>query len=307
MDGDPAIRWQAMRDLQNTSAKKWKAEQQCTLTEGWGSQLLQHQAKDGSWGGGIYTPKWTSSTYTLLTLCDIGIPRDHQPAQKGAELMLTKLLGKKCDENFKTQLARCDRCIVGMILEVASYFGIRDDRIDAIVENLLSEMMDDGAWNCQRNRKPRLPHHSSFHTTYNVLDGLREWLETTPKHKLRNDVLKAEQDALEFTLNHRLFKSHKTGKIIHDKFTTLSYPYRWHYDAFRGLDYFARVNASHDKRINDAIDLLKKNRNQDGTWPVQYKYAGKVYFDMEKVGHPSRWNTLRALRILKWWNTGAEA
>src|SRR5262245_8705104 len=116
MDGDPAIRWQAMRDLQNAPAKKWKAEQQRTSTEGWGAQLLQVQAKDGSWGGGIYTPKWISTTYTMLTLCDLGIPRDHKPAQKGAELMLTELLGKKCDDNFKSKLAICDRCIVGMIL-----------------------------------------------------------------------------------------------------------------------------------------------------------------------------------------------
>jgi hypothetical protein len=306
MEGDPAIRWQTMRDLQNAPAKKWKAEQQRTLTEGWGARLLEQQAKDGSWGGGIYTPKWTSTTYTMLTLCDIGIPRDHQPAQKGAELMLTKLLGNKCDKNFKSRLARCDRCIVGMILEVASYFGIRDPRIDAIIENLLSEMIDDGAWNCRRGRDPKPPYHSSFHTTFNVLDGIREWLETSPKHKLRNVVRKAEKDALEFSLNHHLFKSHKTGKIIHDKFNRLSFPYRWHYDALRGLDYFARVNAPHDKRLKDAMELLQKNRSKDGTWPNQYKYSGKVYFDMEKVGRPSRWNTLRALRILKWWDIGVQ-
>jgi len=302
MEGDPAIRWQTMRDLQNTSAKKWKTEQQRTLTEGWGAQLLQFQAKDGSWGGGIYTPKWTSTTYTLLTLCDIGIPRDHKPAQKAAELTIRRLLGSKCDDDFKSKLAACDRCIVGMILQVASYFGIRDKRIDAVVENLLSEVMDDGAWNCRRNRKPKPPHHSSFHTTYNVLDGLREWLETTPKHKLRNGVLKAEEDALQFTLNHRLFKSHHTGNIIDGKFTKLSFPPRWHYDVLRGLRFFARIKSPHDNRLKDAIDILKKRRNEDGTWPLQYKYSGKVYFDMEKVGRPSRWNTLRALRILNWWD-----
>jgi hypothetical protein len=306
MEGDAAIRWQTMRDLQNATARKWEAEQQRTINEGWGAQLLQYQAQDGSWGGGIYTPKWISTTYTMLSLCDIGIPSDHQPAQKGAELTISKLLGSNFDDDFKSKLAVCDRCIVGMILQITSYFGIRDERIDAVVENLLSEMMPDGAWNCQRNRKPRLPHHSSFHTTFNVLDGLRAWLETTPKHKLRSDVLKAEKDALEFSLNHRLFKSHKTGKIIDSKFTMLSYPPRWHYDVLRGLDYFARMNAPRDKRFADAIKLLLKHRNNDGTWSNQHKYSAKVFFDMEKVGKPSRWNTLRALRILKWWNRGVE-
>lgn len=301
MEGDPAIRWQTMRDLQNATSKRWKVEQQRTLDEGWGAQLLKLQAADGSWGGGIYTPKWTSTTYTLLTLCDIGIPRNHRPPQKAAELTISMLLGSKCDDEFKSKLAACDRCIVGMILLIATYFGINDGRIDAIVENLLAEMMDDGAWNCRRNKKPK-PHHSSFHTTFNVLEGLREWLEATSKHKLRNDVLKAEQSALKFSLEHRLFKSHKTGKIIHDKFTKLSYPYRWHYDVLRGLAFFARMNAPHDKRMEDGIKLLKSRRNEDGTWSLQYKYSGKVYFDMEKIGRPSRWNTLRALRILKWWD-----
>jgi hypothetical protein len=303
LEGDPAIRWQTMRDLQGAPSKKWKAEQRRTSDEGWGAQLLKLQAPDGSWGGGIYTPKWTSTTYTLLTLCDIGIPRDHQPAQKGAELMLSKLLGRKCDDEFRSKLAGCDRCIVGMILQIATYFGIRDARMDAIVENLLSEMMPDGAWNCCRLRKPK-PNHSSFHTTFNVLEGIREWLETTSKHKLRNDVLNAEKSALKFSLEHRLFKSHKTGKIIHEKFTKLSYPPRWHYDVLRGLAFFARINSPHDKRMQDGIKVLKSRRNEDGTWSLQHKYSGKVYFDMEKVSRPSRWNTMRALRILKWWDKG---
>lgn len=305
MDGDPAIRWQTMRDLQNAPQKKWKAEQQRTTTEGWGAQLLQQQANDGSWGGGIYSPKWISTTYTLLSLCDIGIPHDHRAAQKGAELTITRLLGHKCDDEFRSKLFSCDRCIVGMILQIASHFDIRDNRIDAIVENLLTELMNDGGWNCRRHRKPE-PIHSSFHTTFNVLDGIREWLETTPKHKLRNDVLKAEKDALEFSLNHHLFKSHKTGKMINDKFTKLSYPPRWHYDVLRGLAYFARMNAPRDKRFADAIKLLLSHRNKDGTWSNQYKYSAKVFFDMEKVGKPSRWNTLRALRILNWWETGVQ-
>jgi hypothetical protein len=136
-----------------------------------------------------------------------------------------------------------------------------------------------------------------------VLEGLREWLETTPEHALRKDVLDAEKKALEFVLEHRLFKSDKTGEVIDKKFTFLSYPHYWHYNNLRGLAYFARVNAAHDERLQDAISWLKARRRPDGTWPVQYKYSGKVYFQMEKVGGPSRWNTLRALRVLRWWGS----
>jgi len=83
MAGDPAIRWQTQRDLLHRPAKEWRAEQQRTLTEGWGARLLVLQAPDGSWGGGIYAPKWTSTTYTLLILCDIGIPRESEAGRRG--------------------------------------------------------------------------------------------------------------------------------------------------------------------------------------------------------------------------------
>jgi hypothetical protein len=300
MEGDPAIRWQTMRDLQAAPEKRWRAEQRRTVKEGWGAQLLKLQATDASWGGGIYSPKWISTTYTLLTLRAIGIPPDHTPAQRAAALVIDKQLGHKCDDAFRENLAACDRCVVGMDLQLAAYFGIRDTRMDAIVENLLSERMPDRAWNCRRLRRPR-PHHSSLHTTFNVLEGLREWLETTPRHALRNDVLEAEKSALEFVLEHRLLKSHQTGEIINYKFTLLSYPHRWYYNVLRGLVYFARANAPHDERLRDAMELLISRRRADGTWPVQHKYPGRSFFDMEKVGGPSHWNTLRALRVLRWW------
>jgi hypothetical protein len=300
LDGDPAIRWQTMRDLQGVPEKNWKPEQRRTLEAGWGTQLLALQAPDGRWGGGIYSPKWISTTYTLLLLCAIGIPRDHPPAQKAAALVLDSQLGPRRDEVFMRNLAACDRCIVGFNLLIAAYFGIHDGRIDAIVENLLSERMPDGAWNCRRNRIPQ-PHHSSFHTTFNVLEGLREWLETIPDHPLRGDVLEAEKCALDLVLAHRLFKSDKTGEVINPTFTRLSFPHRWHYTVLRALDYFARLDAPHDERLLDAIALLDHRRRADGTWPVQHKFSGKVFFEMEKVGGPSRWNTLRALRVLRWW------
>lgn len=300
MEGDPAIRWQTMRDLRDAPEDEWQEARRRTLVEGWGAQLLALQVPDGSWGGGIYSPKWTSTTYTLLSLCAIGIPSDCLPAQRAAALVLDRLLGTVCDEAFRRKLVDCDRCIVGMILSIAACFGIRDERVDAIVANLLAETMPDGAWNCRRLRRPK-PHHSSFHTTFNVLEGLRDWLETTPRHPLRGAVLEAEQRALALVLEHRLFRSDKTGAVIDRRFTLLAHPPRWHYDALRALDYFARVKASRDDRLQDAIQLLHGHRRADGRWPLQHKYAGKVFFDMEKLGGPSRWNTLRALRVLRWW------
>jgi len=300
--GDPAIRWQTLRDLLDAPEQEWSVEQQRTVESGWGAQLLALQDAGGSWGGGIYSPKWTSTTYTLLTLCNIGIPRDCTAAQRGTQLMLAKLLGATCDAAFHQKLAALDRCIVGMILQLAVYFKIDDARIEAIVDNLLREIMPDGAWNCRRHRHPR-PLHSSFHTTFNVLEGLREYVESYNGAQ-HDDVLAAEQRALELLLEHRLYKSDHTGQIINATFTKLSFPYRWHYDVLRGLEYFARARAPRDFHLQDAIDLLHAKRRKDGRWPVQQKYSGKVFFDMEPTGEPSRWNTLRALRVLRWWGAG---
>lgn len=299
LEGDPSIRWQVMRDLLDRPAKQWRAEQQRTLAQGWAAALLARREPDGRWGGGLYSPKWTSTTYTLLLLRDLGLPRDCAAAQRGARLVLDGMLGVARDAQFEARLARCDRCIVGMMLRLAVYFGVEDDRVSALVENLLAEQMPDGGWNCRRGRRP-IPHHSSFHTTFNVLDGLREFVELR-RSGLHQRVLRAEENALEFMLQHKLYRSDKTGAVINEKFTLLSFPPRWHYDVLRGLSHFARAGAPRDRRLRDPIELLRRRQRSDGLWPVQHKYAGRVFFEMERTGGPSRWNTLRALRVLRWW------
>jgi hypothetical protein len=299
MEGDPAIRWQALRDLLHASEEEWQAERRRTLEEGWGARLLSLQNADGGWGEGVYAPKWTSTTYTLLALCDIGIPSECDAARRGAEIMVTELLGAVCGDAFRERLAACDRCIVGMLLRVMAYFRIGDDRIPAIVENLLAEQMPDKGWNCRRHRRP-YPKHSSFHTTFNVLEGLWE-VRNAGYSFLTSEIQTAEREALEFMLQHRLFKSDKTGEVVKETFTVFVYPHRWQYNAFRGLAYFARADFPYDSRLEDAMALLHERRDAYGRWPTQRKLSGKVFFDMEKVGPPSRWNTLRALRILQWW------
>ncbi|MAT99828.1 MAG: hypothetical protein CL608_22025 [Anaerolineaceae bacterium] len=303
MAGDAAIRWQTMRDLLDMPEQAWQSERQQTVTTGWGARLLAEQEENGRWGGGFYSPKWISSTYTLLTLIDIGIPATHEAARRGAELTVQEMLGASCDEPFQQKLAALDRCIVGMMLRIGVYFGMDAARIEAIVANLLAERMPDHAWNCRRHRRPE-PHHSSFHTTFNVLEGLQQYL-AAGNGKQQEAVLAAEQAALEFMLQHKLFRSDKTNEVINYKFTQFSYPPRWYYDILRGLSYFAKRTMPRDSRLQDAIDLLYKRRRKDGFWPVQNRHPGREFFQMEKTGGPSRWNTLRALRVLRWWENFA--
>jgi hypothetical protein len=303
MEGDPAIRWQTLRDLLDAPEPEWQAERRRTLETGWGAQLLAQQDAEGVWGGGLYSPKWISSTYTLLSLIHIGLPPGCAPARQGARLLLDRELGETCDEPFARKLKDMDRCIVGMLLQIAVYFDLNEARIEALVENLLQEVMPDGGWNCRKDRKMSYrppPHHSSFHTTFNVLDGLMAYVETRDRPHSES-VRSAMQAARELMLQHRLVYSDHTGQVINPNFTRLVYPYRWHYNLLRGLEHFASAGAPRDARLQEAINLLLDKRKPDGAWPLAHKYEAKVFFHMERVGKPSRWVTLRALRVLRWW------
>ncbi|CAN5502241.1 hypothetical protein BH11ARM2_BH11ARM2_29140 [soil metagenome] len=165
-----------------------------------------------------------------------------------------------------------------------------------LAETILSVQYQDGGWNCQMRNYPERV-HSSFHTTYNVLEGLREAANTgiLDATVFRN----AEARALEFMLAHRMYKSDRTGQVIRDSFTHLTYPLHWHYTVLRGLDYMRQAPEINDPRLDDAIDLLQSRRKPNGRWPVEKRIPGTTLFDMEKPGADSRWNTLRALSVLK--------
>ena len=165
-----------------------------------------------------------------------------------------------------------------------------------IANHLLKAQMSDGGWNC---RRPLGATHASMNTTISVLEGLRllELLGAADRAALRT----AQRRGREFLLVHRLFRSHQTGHIIKTAFTRLVFPPRWHYDILRALDHFQEVDAPRDFRLSEAIDIVRTRRLEDGRWALQSSYQGKTHFELERVGQPSRWNTLRALRVLKWW------
>lgn len=299
LDGDPSIRWQVYADLLNPDEQTiWKERKKIT-TEGWGSRLLSLQDEAGTWANGVYSPKWTSTTYTLVLLRRLGLDPDNRQAQKGAEILLNRGFYKDGGINYFRSFKYSETCVTGMVLSILSYFNIQDTRLISMAEHLLGQQMEDGGWNCQR---PKGATHSSFHTTISVLEGLWEYQEKFSD--CNDDILQSRRQAMEFLLNHRLFKSHKTGEVVDPKMTRFSFPPRWRYDVMRSLDYFQKINASKDERFSDAINLLIKKRLPDGRWNLQGKHAGRVHFEMERTGEPGRWNTLRGLRILKWWEDG---
>lgn len=302
MEGDAAIRWQALRDLTGAARPAIEGERHKIAREGWGASLLTLQDPEGTWADGLYTPKWTSTTYTLLLLRDFGLPPDNRQARKACKLLLDGGHQPDGGINYGTWAKwtrRSETCVTGMGLSILSYFEFDDDRLDGIAEHLLEQQMPDGGWNC---RRPDGATHASVHTTISVLEGLRHY-ELFRDHKSR-EVRAAQRHGREFLLAHRLFRSHKTGTIIKPAFVKLSFPPRWHYDILRALDYFQAVNAPRDNRMTEAVEIVQSAQDKDGRWPLQHSYRGKTFFELERLGAPSRWNTLRALRVLKWWDNG---
>jgi hypothetical protein len=302
--GDPAIRWQTLQDIVGSGATTVESEREKVARVGWGARLLAEQGDDGMWAGGMYTPKWTSTHYTLLALRDLGVSPTNRQCRRGCELILDRGLQADGGINYPSRPSdkqRGEACVSGMSLSIVSYFEIDDERVDAIADYGLNEQMADGGWNC---RRPRGATHSSMNTTISMLEGLRHYALFRPRR--RAEASGAMRRGREFLLEHRLFRSHRTGAVIKSEFTRFVFPPRWHYDVLRALDHFRDVDAQRDERLADGIAMVNERRAKDGLWPLTYKYHGKGFFDMERVGKPSRWNTLRALRVLRWWHVHPE-
>jgi hypothetical protein len=304
--GDPSIRWQVQRDLMGASERTVERERRQVARSGWGARLLARQKPSGLWAaglsedGGLYHPKWTSTTYTMLLLRDFGLPPSNPRARKACTPLLEQGIQRDGGINYgmwAKWLRRGETCVTGMVLSILSYFQYDDARLDTLAKHLLDEQMPDGGWNCRRYAGAT---HSSVHTTISVLEGLH--LYQTYRPRKARAIRIAQERGREFLLIHRLFRSHRTGIVIKPIFLRFSFPPRWHYDVLRALDYFQAVQAPRDSRLEDAIGIVRQARRPDGRWPLQNVYRGKTYFELERLGGPSRWNTLRALRVLKWWS-----
>lgn len=296
LDGDISIQYQVYRDLLAVERKDLKRKIEM---EGWGKKFLSFRSDNGHWGRGFYQPKWTSTHYTLLDLKNLAISNNCRLIRQTLDIIIKNEKGQDGGINPSGTIRNSDVCINGMALNYFAYFKSNENDLESIVDFLLSQQMDDGGFNCFSNRKGA--RHSSLHTTLSVLEGILEYKKNKYTYRL-NEFLKAEKESREFILKHRLFKSDKTGEIINKKMLALSYPSRWRYDILRALDYFQYASVDYDNRLDDALEILFDKRKKDKTWNLQANHPGQIHFEMEKTGNPSRWNTLRALRVLKHFN-----
>jgi hypothetical protein len=238
----------------------------------------------------------------MVLLRQLGLPMDDLRAKRSCRLFLEEGLWRDGGMNLSATQKRSETCITGMVLGLLSWFKVGDRRRERLVAYLLDQQMDDGGWNCQRDRGAT---HGSFHTTISVLEGLRDYVEA--KGPRGSEVRQAEARGREFFLKHRLYRSHRTGRIVDSAFTRFAFPPRWHHDILRTLDYFQASGAAYDARLEDPVRVLSSRRTEQGTWVLQNRHPGRTFFELETVGKPSRWNTLRALRVLRWYERAESA
>ena len=293
LDGDVAIQYQVYRGLLDEERPDLRAR---IATEGWGAQFLHARRPEGHWGRGFYSPKWISTHYTLLDLKHLGIAPDNGQIRESIRRILAHHKEADGGVNPAKTVRNSDVCVNGMFLTYAAYFGTPVESLHSIVDFLIAMQMADGGFNCQSNRQGAV--HSSLHSTISVLEGIAEYLANGYAYRAAEVNAMAGQ-AREFILLHRLYRSDRTGAIISPRFLMLSYPSRWFYDILRALEYFRSAGAAFDPRMQDALDVLRQKRRQDGTWPLQARHPGQTHFEMETPGRHSRWNTLRALRVLR--------
>ena len=301
LDSDPAIRWQAMRDLTDAPAEKIAAERARVATEGWGARLLALRREDGLWETGTSDSEWPS-LLALLMLSDMGLDASSEEAQGAIAAVRDNATWHSRGPWRGTPVfaGEVEPCINGRVVAVGSYFG---QDVTGIVERLLGEQMADGGWNCeQENGSTR----GSLHTTINVLEGLLEHERATGASP---EMTAARERGQEYLLERRMLRRLSSGELIDPAFTLFSFPTGWHYDALRGLDYLRAAGVTPDARVAEAIDLVRSKRDAEGRWPLENPHQSELVnarvrdleFDMdEREGRPSRWNTLRALRVLRW-------
>lgn len=308
LEGDPSIRWQVMQDLLDAPEAEVAAERAKVATEGAGAQLLAMQSDDGSWGGAAWNRGWDSTMHVLMLLRDFGLDPAGAAAQRAIARVQAGVTWRgcgppECDSNpFFAGEHEC--CINAQVAATGAYFGVD---VTHLIERLMASQLSDGGWNCEAESGSK---RSSFHTTICVLEALLAHERAAPRNA--NAVREARWGGQVYLLERDLCRRRSTGEVIVDRkargadWTRFAFPTWWHYDLLRGLEYLRRAGVFPDARAAEAVDYVRCRCDvATGRWPLDVLHPGRMPVKVDAgEGQPSRWNTLRAWRVLRWY--GAE-
>jgi hypothetical protein len=298
LDSDPALRWQVLRDLTDAAPDAVAAERARVATGGWGARLLALRDDDGRWAGGAYFPArppdepgqpWTATTHVLLLLREFGLDPASPAARETLALVRDGARWEHAGQRYFD--GEVEPCINGAAVAIGAYFGVD---VDGIVERLLDDQLADGGWNCWAEHGAVV---SSFASTINVVEGLLAHERATGGSAR---VTTARRRGEGYLLERSLFRRRSTGEVVDADWLRFAFPTRWHYDVLRALDHLRAAGDPPDPRAAEAIELVRSKRQPDGTWSLDRTHPGAVHFPLETTGEPSRWTTLRALRVLRW-------
>jgi hypothetical protein len=301
LDSDPSIRWQVKRDLLDdpllVEPVETAAERCRVATEGWGAGLLALQGDDGYWGGDEYGMhgERTSVTWTLHLLRRLGIDPDAAPVRAAIARVRDGVTWREWDD-LPYFHGEVEPCINGGVLALGAYFGELGEGSDRIVGRLLQEQLDDGGWNCDRAEGSV---RSSFDSTICVLEGLLAYERAIPDKA--PEIAEARRRGEAYLLERSLFRRRSTGDVVKQRYLNFAFPPYWTYDVLRTLDYFRDAGGVPEPRLAEAVEVVRSQRRDDGRWVAGRPWRGEVFFALDAPeGEPSRWNTLRALRVLRW-------
>ncbi len=308
LDSDPAIRHQVLRDLVDAPPESVAAERARVAREGWGARLLALQDPEGTWDGGAYRPgwvdesrpffsAWTATHFTVTLLRDYGVDPADPAVREAIDRVARNVWWEEQDGGLCYFELALEPCIAGMVLVSSVYFGFDPSRT---LEALLAQQQPDGGWNCDSGASV-----SSFHSTICAVEGLLAWESTVDADDARRPAVReARIRGEEYLLERRLLRRLSTGGMVDLRFSMTTFPTRWHYDVLRALDHFRLARPEGDERVREAIELVRGKADAEGRFPLENDLEGPIWFvmDGEVEGRPSRWITLRALRVLRWWD-----
>ncbi|MCH8905708.1 MAG: hypothetical protein IH840_01360 [Candidatus Heimdallarchaeota archaeon] len=296
LNGDPVIRYQVHRDLLESGKEDLaRSRLQIEIEDGWFQQISSFQGEDMTWGHHIADHAWKGTLWVLNLLRRFSVPYEIVNFKEAVNLLINEGLQRDGGVNYDTAKNHSEVCESGIVLSLLSYFKVKSQYREAIFEFLIENQMTDGGWNCRRLDGAT---HSSFHTTIMVLEGLRDY--SLIDHQHLGTVSDLMFEGHEFLLEHQLFRSHTTYRVATREILHFAFPPRLNYDVLTAMDYFQSINHRYDNRFKDAINLIRA-KEENGKWLLEHEHIGEFWIKMEELHDISRWNTLRALRVLRWW------